>query len=55
MSISYMKVIKEVMGEEAQSRGYKITSHPKLIATKPLAYFKREKMVVAKGLKLRNI
>lgn len=42
MSISYMKIIKEVMGEEAQNRGYKITSHPKLLATKPLAYFRRK-------------
>lgn len=52
MSISYMKIIKEVMGEEAQNRGYKITSHPKLIATKPLAYFNREKNGSSQGFEI---
>ena len=41
MAIKYKKIIEEIMGEEAKKRGYKITSHPKLIVTKPLATLER--------------
>lgn len=41
MAIKYKKIIEEIMGEEAKKRGYIITSHPKLIVTKPLAILER--------------
>ncbi len=42
MEIQYKKIIKEIMGQEAKKRGYTITSHRKLLATRPRAYFDRE-------------
>jgi len=52
MSIPYIKIIWEIMGTEAQKRGYIITSHPKLVATKPLAYFSREKNGYNQGFEI---
>lgn len=52
MSIPYIKIIREIMGTEAQKRGYIITSHPKLLATKPLAYFSRKKNGYNQGFEI---
>ena len=41
MSIKYKKIIEEIMGDEAKKNGFTITTHPKLLATKPLAYFEK--------------
>lgn len=42
MEIQYKKIIKEIMGPEAKKRGYTISSHRKLLATRPMAYFNKE-------------
>ena len=43
MAMKNKKIIEQIMGKEAKEHGFRISSHPALLATKPLAYFERTK------------